>query len=282
MCGTIGAGPARRRGAYLEPVLFQIVVSSRVPLRLVYLGCEGVLVRSPSGAVLIDGLFGEEAAPFAMPSPGVLDDLRHARPPFDAVDAVIATHYHGDHFNPSAVADYLRASPRARFVSTPQAVGRFIDVAGAAFVDRVYAIAPVDGVREAVEVNGIKIEGFGLSHGRVNYADVEQLGIVVNLDGRSVLHLGDGIIDEKSLRAAGVLDETADVGIFPFWFLTYPFGKRLLRRGLSPRAVFAVHIRVSEREQVVNEILAAGIGTPLTEPLARYEIASDGSISREG
>ncbi len=250
-------------------------------MHVTYLGCEGVLVRSDAGTVLIDGLFGAEAIPFAVPAPSALEDLRHARPPFDGADAVIATHYHGDHFNPGAVADYLRASPRTRFVSTPQAVGRFIDHAGAAFVDRVHALPPVDGVREVVEVNGVGIEGFGLSHGRVNYADVEQLGIVVRLGGGTVLHLGDGIIDEKSLREAGVVDETADVGFFPFWFLTYPFGKRLLQRGLRPRAVFAVHIRVSEREQLVNEILAAGDALPLTEPLSRFRVTGDGQISRE-
>jgi L-ascorbate metabolism protein UlaG (beta-lactamase superfamily) len=258
-----------------------MVVNSNAALHVVYLGCEGVLVRSAAGTVLIDGLFGQEAAPFGVPQAADLDGLRHARSPFDGVDAVIATHHHGDHFDPGAVADYLRASSRTRFVSTPQAVERLIDHAGAAFVDRVYAVQPVDGLRERVEVNGVGIEGFGLSHGRANYADVEQLGVMVRLGARSVLHLGDGIIDEKSLREAGVLDETADVGVFPFWFLTYPFGKRLMQRGLQPRAAFAVHIRVSEREQVVNEILAEGAALPLTEPLSRYRVAGDGTISRE-
>jgi hypothetical protein len=207
-----------------------MVVNSNAALHVVYLGCEGVLVRSAAGTVLIDGLFGQEAAPFGVPQAADLDGLRHARSPFDGVDAVIATHHHGDHFDPGAVADYLRASSRTRFVSTPQAVERLIDHAGAAFVDRVYAVQPVDGLRERVEVNGVGIEGFGLS---------------------------------------------------PFWFLTYPFGKRLMQRGLQPRAAFAVHIRVSEREQVVNEILAEGAALPLTEPLSRYRVAGDGTISRE-
>lgn len=257
------------------------VAGAIVSLHVTYLGCEGVLIRAAAGAVLIDGLFGEEAAPFAMPPAGDLEALRRARPPFDAADVVIATHFHGDHFDPAAVTEYLRASRRTRFVSTPQAVGRFIDAAGPAFADRVHVMAPAEGVRETVDVNGIGVECFGLSHGRVNYADVENLGVVVRLGGRSILHLGDGIIDEKSLRAAGVLDERIDVGILPFWFLTYPFGRRLRERGFRPRATFAVHIRVSERDQVVREIASDGGAVPLTEPLSRHVVAGDGHITRE-
>lgn len=252
-----------------------------MPLQLTYLGCEGVLIRSAAGTVLIDGLFGNEAAPFGVPPQDVLDTLRHALPPFDGVDVVIATHYHDDHFDPAAVADYLGASRRTRFVSTPQAVGKFIDAAGPAFADRAHAVPPVEGAREIIEVNGITVECFGLSHGRVNYADVEHLGVIVRLGDRSILHLGDGIIDEKSLRAAGVLDEVSDVGVVPFWFLTYPFGKRLMQGGLKPRATFAVHIRVSEREQMVNEIASWSSAVPLVEPLSRYRVERDGLITRE-
>jgi L-ascorbate metabolism protein UlaG (beta-lactamase superfamily) len=240
-----------------------------------------VLVRSGQGCVLLDGLFGPEAAPFGVPAAAALGALHHARPPFDGVNVVIATHVHDDHFDAGAVASYLEASPHTHFVSTPQAVGSLIDAAGAAFAERVHAMPPQEGKRVAIDVNGVRVECFGLSHGKVNYADVEHNGVLVRLANRSILHLGDGIIDEKALRAAGVLDEDIDVGILPFWFLTYPFGKRLMQRALRPRATFAVHIRVNEREQVVKEIEAAGNATPLIEPLSRYSVADDGHITRE-
>jgi len=52
-------------------------------LALTYVGCEGVLVRSDAGTVLIDGLYGDEASPFGVPPEPVLERLRDARPPFD-------------------------------------------------------------------------------------------------------------------------------------------------------------------------------------------------------
>jgi hypothetical protein len=103
----------------------------------------------------------------------------------------------------------------------------------------------------------------------------------VTLDGREVVHLGDGIIDEKALRRAGLVDHAVDVGVLPFWFLTYPFGKRLMARAFRPRAVFACHIRVHEREQVVGEIASWIEAVALVDPLAVYDIGDDGVIRRK-
>ena len=133
----------------------------------------------------------------------------------------------------------------------------------------------------ARDVGKIHIETFGLSHGKVHYADVQHLGIVVTLGGRSVIHLGDGIIDEKSLRAAGMLDRTLDVGVLPFWFLTYPFGRRLVSNGFRPRAIFAVHVRMNEREKVAGEIASWIDAVPLLAPMESFEIASDGRVQKK-
>jgi L-ascorbate metabolism protein UlaG (beta-lactamase superfamily) len=249
-------------------------------LELTYIGCEGVLIRSRAGSVLIDGLFGDEAAPYHVPPDSALIDLRNARPPFDGVDLVLATHYHGDHFDAAAVADYLRVSGRTRFVSTPQAAEAVVAQAGRDVADRVAAIDTPEGVRVASDFAGVRVEAFGLSHGKVNYADVQHLGFVVWLGGSTVVHLGDGIIDERTLRAAGLVDAPPDVGVLPFWFLTYPFGKHLVARGFRPRAIFAVHIRVSERADVVNEIASWSDAVPLVEPLARYAIDDGGGVER--
>jgi len=255
--------------------------SLTVPLELTYLGCEGVLVRGRAGSVLIDGLFSNEAAPFGIPDAGVLETLRRARPPFDSVDVILATHHHADHFDAGAVATYLGANPRTRFVSTSQAVAELRAATGDAFAGRIHALAATEGVVDGVDVGDIRVDGFGLSHGKVHYAGVEHLGLLVTLDGRRVLHLGDGIIAEKSLRSAGVIDAAIDVGVVPFWFLTHPFGRRLAERGFRPRVSFAVHIRVTEREQVVREVEQWPNAVAFTEPLSRFDVADDGTVTRK-
>jgi L-ascorbate metabolism protein UlaG (beta-lactamase superfamily) len=207
--------------------------------------------------------------------------VQAARPPYDGVDVALATHFHEDHFDPVVVASYLRASERTRFLSTPQAVERLV-ASAPELAPRALAVQAPEGVRVARDFGGVRVEAFGLSHGKVNYGDVQHLGFVVTIDGQHVVHLGDGIIDEKSLRRAGVVDAAIDVGVLPFWFLTYPFGKRLVERAFRPRAIFACHIRLHEREQVQNDIAAwIPSAVPLVEPLAIYDVDDDGTIRRK-
>ncbi len=253
---------------------------------MTYIGCEGVLIRAPragSGAsVIIDGLFGPEADGYHTPPADDLANVRAARAPFGGADVVLATHYHEDHFEPGAVAEYLRASVRTHFVSTPQAVERLLALAPE-LAPRTTAVLAEEGVRAAHQFGAVRAEAFGLSHGKVNYGDVQHLGWVVTMAGQSIVHLGDGIIDEKTLRRAGLLDGTIDVGVLPFWFLTYPFGKRLVARAFRPRAIFACHVRLHERAQVVAEIESwIPEAVPLVEPLAVYDIDGDiaGGITR--
>ena len=115
-------------------------------LTLTYLGCEGVLVRSDAGSVLIDGLYGEEAAPFGVPPEPVLEKLRDARPPFDRVDVILATHFHGDPFDPVAVARHLRANPNSHFVSTIQATVQVMEATHGLLGHRVHGITAAEGV----------------------------------------------------------------------------------------------------------------------------------------
>lgn len=250
-------------------------------LSLTYVGCEGVLVRSNAGSVLIDGLYGDEAAPFGVPAEPVLDRLRDARAPFNHVDVILATHFHADHFDAAAVARHLRGNPATHFASTPQATVQVLEATHGTLGHRVHSLAANEGVVVSRVIGNIHIDAFGLSHGKVHYADVQHLGLVVTLGGRSVIHLGDGIIDDKSLRAAGILDRTIDVGVLPFWFLTYPFGRRLISNGFRPRAIFAVHVRVNEREKVAAEIASWIDATPLLVPMESYEIAADGRAQKK-
>jgi L-ascorbate metabolism protein UlaG (beta-lactamase superfamily) len=271
----------RLRKAELYPPA-QAGRGGHVTLNLTYVGCEGVLIRSAAGSVLIDGLYGEEAAaPFGVPDERTLERLRDAKSPFQHVDVLLATHFHPDHFDASAVARHLRGNPNAHFMSTPQATVQVVEATHGMFAHRVHSVSPNDGETVARDIGSIRVEAFGLSHGKVHYADVQHLGFVVKLGARTVIHLGDGIIDEKSLRTAGVLDRVIDVGVLPFWFLTYPFGRRLVSNGFRPRAIFAVHVRAHEREKIAGEIASWIDAIPLLVPMESYEIAADGRAQRK-
>ena len=248
--------------------------------QVTFVGNEGVVVATPGGTVAIDALFGHGAMDFTFAPDAVIDAVEAARSPFDTIDAVLATHFHPDHFNPRSVGRHLRARPGTRFVSTPQACA-LLDRKDPSFEEmspRVTAVYPPEGKRRSVLVGGIRIDAFRLSHGRVNFGSVEQVGFVVYAGGVSVLHLGDGIIDERTLDAVGVLDEQLDAAFLPFWYLTHDYGKRLMENRLRPKQVFAVHIpppRQALIESEVSAFMPAAIA--LVRPMATYRIPPNNS-----
>lgn len=246
-------------------------------LTITYVGNEGVCVAAETRAVLIDALFGDGVPAYTTTPRAVVDMVETARPPFDRVTAALATHFHPDHFNAHSTSRFLKHSTASEFVSTSQACELLEDTpAFDTIAHRIHAVSPGEGERETVSVDGVRIDAFGLSHGKVNYGDVEHLGFLVYVGGLSVLHLGDGMIAERSLRSAGVLDEDIDVAFLPFWFLTYPFGRRLLSGGLAPRHVFAIHIPPAHERRLVAEVAAfAPEAVPLVDPMSRHHVTSN-------
>jgi len=244
-------------------------------VEIIFIGNEGVYIQADECAVVIDGLFGDGAQVegFADTPRETLDAVENGTDPFTNVRLILATHYHPDHFDPHSVARHLTRNPDSVFLSTPQC-SELLETADGflAFADRIHIVDPAGGVRETVNLGGVRVDVFGLSHGKVNYADVEHLGLIVHLDGKRIIHLGDGIIHEKSLRLVGVFDETIDVAFLPFWFLTYPFGQRLMSGRFKPEHVFAIHIPVKERDSLSRAIAAFSTeAVPLVLSGTRYQ-----------
>ena len=89
---------------------------------ITFLANEGVMLSSGGKKVLIDGLFLRYGPDFAVPADSTQAALRTARAPFDAVDLILVTHRHGDHFHPETVAAHLRANPRATLLTSKQVI----------------------------------------------------------------------------------------------------------------------------------------------------------------
>jgi L-ascorbate metabolism protein UlaG (beta-lactamase superfamily) len=89
---------------------------------ITFLANEGVLLSSGTKKVLIDALFLKYETGYAIPADSTRAALESARPPFDAVDLVLVTHRHGDHFHPAPVAAHLRANPRATLLTSRQVI----------------------------------------------------------------------------------------------------------------------------------------------------------------
>lgn len=140
---------------------------SAVGVEVTHLANEGFLLRAGDTAVLIDALFGDGIDGYPAVPPEPRRRLEEAKGEFAGVDLVLATHYHGDHFDAEAVARHLTSNPGARFVSTRQAVDELRRVVGFdGFADRVEGHWPDEGATARVELPGVAVTILNLHHGR--------------------------------------------------------------------------------------------------------------------
>lgn len=245
-------------------------------LTITFLANEGVLLSGGNEGgrrtVLIDALF-EPYESFALPPDSAQSALRAGRAPYDAVDLILVTHRHGDHFHPAPVAQHLRSNPRAVLVTSRQVVdslrGRLTPELLRS--ERIAARTIAPGSRRTLLVNGITLQLLGLPHGGRRHRHVEHLAYLLELGGRRILHVGDAELSEESLAPLRLDTMRIDVALLPHWALTDDATRRLVERWIRPGRIAAVHLAAGDT-RTAREVRSAAAQTHVfLRPLERVE-----------
>jgi L-ascorbate metabolism protein UlaG (beta-lactamase superfamily) len=234
----------------------------RQGVTITFLANEGVLLAAQGRKVLIDALFEKYKTGFALPADSTRAALAAARAPFADVDALLFTHYHGDHFQPAPVVAHLRANPRATLVTSSQVIdslrGRLR--ANDPITQRMRARTTSPGMRRREVVNGISIELLGLPHG--GRPAVEHLGYIVELGGRRVLHLGDTDFSAETFAPFRLDTLGIDVALIPEWALLHAPSRAVVQRWIRPRQIVAIHVGEGDGvrvERALQRVLPAAV-----------------------
>jgi L-ascorbate metabolism protein UlaG (beta-lactamase superfamily) len=226
---------------------------------ITFLANEGVLLSAGNRNVIIDGLFLKYGPEYAVPADSTQAALQQARAPFDAIDLLLVTHRHGDHFHPAPVVQHMLANPRTVLLTSSQVIdslrGRL--PAGAQLGARLLARTTAAGARRREVVHGITVELLGLPHGGPQRRVVEHLGYIVELGGRRVLHVGDTDISEASFAPFRLDTARIDVALLPQWMVTSADGRRVIERWIRPRQVVAFHVGEGQAERAARAVQAA-------------------------
>jgi L-ascorbate metabolism protein UlaG (beta-lactamase superfamily) len=208
-----------------------------------HLANAGVMISRGESRVVIDALFGDGLAGYPVVAARERADLEAARGRFAGVDLVLATHLHADHFDAAAVVRHLQANPGALFVSTPEAVAAVrAQSAAVALAGRLRAVLPPEREHETIRHSGVTVTVFQLHHGRALTRPVTNLGFLVELGGRRIVHLGDTEATADELAATGLASSGVDLALVPFWRLLDDDGRNAIDRALRPTRVAAIHV----------------------------------------
>lgn len=224
-------------------------------LTISYVANEGLLLQSGADGVLIDVLFRAGIDPYAKVAPEVLEAAETGKAPYD-VTAVLVSHTHADHFDPASVARHLQHNPKARLVSSQQVVDAVLAV-DAALAGQSRAVTPEEGRRDTVQVEGAVIDVLRIRHGHRRNYGLHNLGHVIDLGGRKILHIGDAEVDAAHFAPFTLPEAPIDVALLPFWFLVDDTGRALVDQHIRPKHIIAVHLPHDQYPRWAPEIQAA-------------------------
>ena len=250
-----------------------VALGSPPTLDVTFLANEGVLLSSGETRVVIDGLFRPYETYAVMPAAD-RERLETNQPPFEGVDLVLVSHVHGDHFHAESVARHLRQNPQATLVTSAQVVAEVAAQVGATHNDAVRSrlrdVTPGAGERLTLSLAGIDLQVLGLPHGGRRNASIQNLGHVISLGGRRILHIGDADTNAETFQRLALDRDGIDVALLPAWFLTERDGQAIVRDYIKPRRLVAIHLPASGYEEAVASARSAFPGSDaLTRLLER-------------
>ena len=219
-----------------------------------YLANEGLMVVHGETKVVFDPLFRNSYGQYQLLPKPMEEALFAGTPPFDGIDAVFISHYHGDHFSPEDILRLLKGQLGIRLYAPLQAVTGLRSVAGeqdgpvldrVTAVDLAYKDAPIALEMEGLVIEAVRIPHSGWPTGRL---DVENISWRVTLnETTTVLHMGDADPNDVHFeRDAAYWDKGHTHMAFPpYWFFMSPGGRGILKTRVKADHNVGVHVPVS-------------------------------------
>lgn len=227
---------------------------THAPSSAVYMANEGLMVVQGDTKVVFDPLFRNSFGQYQLLPKEMEDALFAGTPPFDGIDAVFISHYHGDHFSPEDILRLLREQAEIHLYAPAQAVSGLRAVAGAqdekvfdrvTSVELAYKDAPITLEMQDLIIEAVRIPHSGWPTGRL---DVENISWRVTLnETTTVLHMGDADPNDVHFaRDAAYWDKRHTHMAFPpYWFFSSTYGPGVLENRIKADHNVGVHVPVS-------------------------------------
>jgi len=232
-----------------------------------YLANEGVMVAHGDTKILFDPLFENSYELYQRVPQSMREAIFAGASPYDGVDAVLISHFHGDHFSASDVLRLLQEREDIRLYAPAQAVAGMRQLAAPtdeAVFERVtmfdleYGDAPV-----FVRMEGLLIEAVHVPHSGwpTRRTDVQNIAFRVTLEDTStVLHLGDADARLVHFEQDEIYwdERHVDLAFPPYWFFRSADGQEILEDRVRANHSIGIHVPAEfadDRSKMPDELL---------------------------
>lgn len=216
-----------------------------------YMANEALMVVHGDTKVMFDPIYKNSYDNYMLLPEAMEAALFAGEAPYDGLDAIFISHYHGDHFTPEDVLRFMNARPNVDLYAPSQAVVALRTIATDAdqeIFDRVksveleYKDSPVTLNVDNLEIEAIRIPHSGWPTGRLDIANI--VWRVTLDDSTTVIHLGDA--DANDVHFATDPEfwnrNQPDMAFPPYWFYSSQSGLNILSSRIGAEQNVGIHV----------------------------------------
>lgn len=238
----------------MSKLLFLLVTSvlsffsgTQEDISITYTGNMGVYISNDEFSVLIDGLHTKYGDDYLFPTDKLVNKITTQLKP----NAILFTHYHGDHFSTKLSETFLKLNPKSVLFGSSQ-VTKNIEV----LKDQIYTIDTKNYTKQKFTLENSEITGLKINHAGKRHIAVENVGYVVNMNNAKILHVGDtDWLEEINLfDQLKLLEESIDIAILPYWMLIHENASELVKKHINPKHIIATHISPRIKKEELSEL----------------------------
>ena len=215
-----------------------IAAQTRKSVSITYTGNMGILISNDKTAVWIDGLHEFYGPDYLNPPDTILEKAFEKKDIFKALQWLLFTHYHRDHYSANLVKRFLKLNPHHKVAGAPQVIDSF----SARYIINAWN-------RNSVILKdtsfSLQVKAFNIPHTwPQRHTKVQNIAYLVELNKIRILHVGDADADPEAFSR--VQSESVDVMIVPSWFLENENAKKIIGQ-LHPKKIIITHIAPGEK-----------------------------------
>lgn len=237
--------------------LLALCTSLQADVTITRLANAGVIITDGEARVMIDGMVVEPYAVYGGLPETAIADYNRAAGDFAGIDLALVSHRHHEHNQPAFACTFLQASRATEFYASEQVVGLVREFCRELVTTspRVHVIDPQYGLPHVIELDGIRVTVFPLTHG-TKYARIRNYGHLVEIGGMKVLHVGDAAMEPADFEKAGLAETKLDVALVPIGYFQPGPGIEIIERYMNAPVKIAVHIPPGELEEIKGLVAA--------------------------